>query len=381
MTPQRGADRFRPSVLFLNNQGLASIGGGPTILRNLVHGLAQDFDITVLSYDPPAADIGGVRQVRIAPPPRFKSWRFHPLLRAKYLRDSIPLSEIAAADVVVALDPHFVRVLRAAKPRHLVYLSLSCVARQEWFSARDASEILFAVQYACLEHSVAKAADAVIVSSMTHGDELRRYSWLSSVKPTVLYPVFGPAQEGLRKESNQSVILLAAGRLTSVKNYGSIVAIASRLTDLDCKFVIAGDGGDLESLQDRVTSAGLGERIVFAGSTTDMRSRLASADIFVHPSYYESFGMAIFEAMCAGVPPVCSGTSVIGIRELLTRDTDSIFVDFDAPAEAADTLRGLIVDTERRKQIGIAARATAERILKYDYVAEFRKVLSVSGAI
>src|ERR1700722_17644244 len=99
MNLMRNAARPRPSVLFLNNQGLVSIGGGPTILRHLTLSLAQDFDVTILSHDPPADDAGEVRQVMVPPPPKFRSWRFAPLLRARYLRDTVPTSEIDAADL------------------------------------------------------------------------------------------------------------------------------------------------------------------------------------------------------------------------------------------------------------------------------------------
>jgi glycosyltransferase involved in cell wall biosynthesis len=364
-------------VLFLNNQGLISIGGGPTILRHLAPALAEDFDVTVLSHDPPASDFGTVRQIAIPPPPRFRSWRIAPLLRANYLRGVVPAAEIDAADVVVAFDPHFARLLRRAKPQRLIYLSLSCVPRQEWFASRDVAGLFFSAQYAWLERGIAKAADVVIVSSATHGKELRRFECLPGLEPIVLYPVFHDTQSGLRKEPARTTILLSAGRLNPVKNYQSIIELASRLTDLDCKFVIAGDGPELEPLRQKAAAAGLSDRVVFMGSTEDMGPLLASADYFLHPSRYESFGIAIFEAMRAGVPPVCSSTAVCGIRELLTSDVDSKFVDFDKIEQAASALRTLIVDPARCKEIGMAARSASERILARDYVGEFRKVLSM----
>ena len=58
----------RARILFMNNQGLQSLGGGVTILRNLVADLAVDHDVTVLSYDPPAPAPEGVRQLTLPPP-------------------------------------------------------------------------------------------------------------------------------------------------------------------------------------------------------------------------------------------------------------------------------------------------------------------------
>ncbi|HEY3638887.1 MAG TPA: glycosyltransferase family 4 protein [Rhizomicrobium sp.] len=376
MSSQRDAAGSRPSVLFLNNQGLKSIGGGPTILRHLVRGLAQDFDVTVLSYDPPASGFDGVRQVSMPAPPRFKFWRFAPMLRAKYLRNSGPVSEIKAADVVIAFDPHFAPLLRRVRPKRFVYLSLSCVARQEWFAAGDLSGALFAAQYAWLERRIAKVSDAVIVSSTTHGEELQRVLRLRDIRLFVLYPIFDDTRRGLLDQAAQKTFVLAAGRLNPVKNYQAVIEMASRLGDLDCKFVIVGDGPELQSLQRKVAQEGLSDRVIIAGPIMDVRPLLASAILFLHPSRYESFGIAIYEAMRAGVAPVCSSTAICGIRELLTPDVDSMFVDFDRPDEAAQVLRGLLADRTRCKQIGIAALETSERVLAHDYVMEFRNVLS-----
>jgi glycosyltransferase involved in cell wall biosynthesis len=369
--------RNRPRVLFVNNQGLATIGGGPTILRHLALGLTPDFDVTVLSYEPPADDLAHIRQIFVPPPPRFKAWRFGPLLRAKYLRDAVPASEIDAADIVVILDPHFARLPRRTKQQRLVYLSLSCVARQEWFASRQIIGALFAAQYAYLEHRIAAAADVVIVSSNTHGRELGRFACVAGLRPIVLYPVFNIAEPPPRRdERSGTIVLLGVGRLVAVKNYQSIVELASRVTDLDCRFVIAGEGGDLKELSDAVTAAGLSDRVVFIGPTSDIGSLLATADLFVHPSRYESFGIVIYEAMRAGVVPVCSSKSVCGIRELLTPNVDSIFVDFDAPDRAAAVIRELIADRKQCKNLGAAAQTTAAKISAGDYVGEFRKILS-----
>ena len=52
-------------IAFLNNQGLASAGGGVTILRQLVLDLVRDHDVTVLSFDAPTPGFESVRRLRV----------------------------------------------------------------------------------------------------------------------------------------------------------------------------------------------------------------------------------------------------------------------------------------------------------------------------
>jgi hypothetical protein len=58
---------------------------------------------------------------------------------------------------------------------------------------------------------------------------------------------------------------------------------------------------------------------------------------------------------------------------------DSCLVDFDRPDQAAAAVRALVGDTARRTDMGLAARAAADRLLARDYAAEFRRIASTLG--
>ncbi|MFL5251637.1 MAG: glycosyltransferase [Rhodopila sp.] len=359
-------------IVFLNNQGLASFGGGVTILRHLVSDLARDHAVTVASYDPPAPGWEAVYQVTLPPaPPAGRLWRLAPMLRARHLLRVGPHETIEAADLVVALDCHFALLLRRARPRRLIYLSLSCIPRQEWFGG---SGLLAFPQNVWLERSVAAAAGTVMVSSAIHAAELRRFSVLPSVRPAVMHPVF-PAEGPVGTATRADVpIILAAGRLEPVKNFAAIIAIAERLRDLPCRFVILGDGPLAADLRARVSAAHLQDRVCFAGSVGDIRSALAGASLFLHPSRYESFGMAVFEAMLAGVPPIIARDAPIGCGEILQDGVNGCRADYGSPDAAAAAIRALLMDAGRRTAMGQAARAAAERALAGDYVGTFRRM-------
>jgi glycosyltransferase involved in cell wall biosynthesis len=89
------------------------------------------------------------------------------------------------------------------------------------------------------------------------------------------------------------------------------------------------------------------------------------ADVFVYPSVAEtgeSFGIAPLEAMARGVAPVVSDLAVF--RDYIEQGSNGLAFNHRAPDAGrllADALAELLRDKARRKQMGIQARATAER--------------------
>ncbi len=63
----------------------------------------------------------------------------------------------------------------------------------------------------------------------------------------------------------------------------------------------------------------------FLGRVFDLAELYANCDIIVQPSRYETFGMAVLEAMQYHVVPVVS--KKCGISEILTDDVNAIILD------------------------------------------------------
>jgi glycosyltransferase involved in cell wall biosynthesis len=107
-------------------------------------------------------------------------------------------------------------------------------------------------------------------------------------------------------------IILFLSRLDPIKGLELLidgVAKLARSRD-DFALVIAGDGPEQyrRELQSRVSACGLDQTTVFAGHVTGCEKwdLFSSAEVFVLPSYHENFGVAVVEAMAAGVPVVIS---------------------------------------------------------------------------
>ena len=120
--------------------------------------------------------------------------------------------------------------------------------------------------------------------------------------------------------------------------------------------VLAGHGPERVAVEAQIEAAGVADRIRLLGSVSDVEGLYAAADIFAFPSRYEAFGVALLEAMAAGLPSVV--TRVGGIGEV-TNEEASLFVEPDDVDGLAEGLTRLIEDEELRVRMTYGARRRA----------------------
>ncbi len=113
-------------------------------------------------------------------------------------------------------------------------------------------------------------------------------------------------------------------------------------------------------LRAMVSALGLADRVGFTGFVERVDTALRALDIVVHASTSpEPFGLAIAEAMACGRALVCSGAG--GALELVTPGVDALVHTPGNVDALASAIRELAADAARRRSLGAAARATAER--------------------
>jgi glycosyltransferase involved in cell wall biosynthesis len=99
----------------------------------------------------------------------------------------------------------------------------------------------------------------------------------------------------------------------------------------------------------------------FLGERSDVGNLLAGADIFCQPNAQpEPFGVAIIEALYAGVPVVA--TDMGGPSEIIRGHGCGILVPPRRPDELASALRSLIENPDRRRAMGNAGPARARAL-------------------
>ena len=156
------------------------------------------------------------------------------------------------------------------------------------------------------------------------------------------------------------------GELAPVKRHEDFVRVAQSLCAErdDVEFIIAGedksrDGKNRRRLAQSIADAQLGDRIQLVGWTEDIANLLATFDLFVSTSESESFGIAIVEAMAAGIPVVATETD--GAREVIEPNETGRFVpvgDVDAIAKSTSEL---LNDPAERARLGASAQQKARQ--------------------
>lgn len=132
--------------------------------------------------------------------------------------------------------------------------------------------------------------------------------------------------------AKRPLVALYAGRVSWEKNLKLMLHAFALLpahlpAGVNCpKLVFAGDGPAWVEAQKfcadkKIDSAFEGHR-----GRDQMAESMASADFFMFPSYSETFGQVILEAMASGLPVV--GLDADGTRDLVKRDITGLILDY-----------------------------------------------------
>jgi len=172
----------------------------------------------------------------------------------------------------------------------------------------------------------------------------------------------GPVDERMAQLARTGPVLCALTLLRPGKGLETLIDAmpAVRARHPRAQLAIWGEGPELPALRARAASRGVGEAVHFLGHTQDPAAVLRGAEIFVHPSWAESFPYVILEAMSARAPIVAS--EVGGIAEALVDGVSGVLVPSADAGALAQALAGLLEDRARRTRLGHSARARVEQM-------------------
>jgi glycosyltransferase involved in cell wall biosynthesis len=191
-------------------------------------------------------------------------------------------------------------------------------------------------------------------------------------------PVRGAAEVAADPVGGAEKRLLSVGRLDEQKDQATLIEAFARLAPRfpDWRLRIVGEGVLRPRLEAQVAAHGLGERIALPGSTRDIDAEYRSAQAFVLPSTYESFGLATAEALAHGLPVVgfadCPGTN-----ELVVDGLNGLLVSGAARVDAlAEALARLMGDPELRVALGRNAPASMRQFAPERVVEAWETLLA-----
>lgn len=172
-----------------------------------------------------------------------------------------------------------------------------------------------------------------------------------------------------RPERPETVELITIADLASPRKGVDVLIDALALRpQLPCRLTVIGGGALMDDLRARAGDDG---RVVFAGPLphAEVQERILGADVYLTPTRLDIFGLAVLEAMGAGLAPILSAAP--GMRADLAVDGRNCIVVADhAPASWADAIERTVLDHDLRRAMGEAARRTLRGRWSLDHAAD-----------
>ena len=155
--------------------------------------------------------------------------------------------------------------------------------------------------------------------------------------------------------SSSEKIVSAIGRLDTQKGQIYLLEAAEKILQKlpNTRFLIVGDGPDLEMLKATAEAKGIEKDIIFTGFRRDVPALLAMSDMVAMPSLWEGLPLALLEAMNLNKAVV--GSAAPGIEEVIQDGTTGFIVPVKDADALADKLTVLLQDSALTQRMGQAA--------------------------
>lgn len=152
-----------------------------------------------------------------------------------------------------------------------------------------------------------------------------------------------------KRKNSQKITLCSCGRFTSEKGFDLAVRAADLLVKENYDFVwyFVGDGQGRENLDQLITEYSLEKYIVITGFVDNPFPYMKYSDIYIQPSYEESYGRTIKEALILGTPVI--STSTVGGKVVLEDGNKGMLVDINESA-LAEGIKTLIDNQNLREK-------------------------------
>lgn len=129
--------------------------------------------------------------------------------------------------------------------------------------------------------------------------------------------------------------------------------------DIRFLFIIFGEGGEREHLENLIQNLELQENVFLIGHRKDASSLLSAFDVFLSSSITEALSLAVLEAGRAGLPVVAS--AVGGVPEIITDMNSGILVRPKSPEEIVKAFEYLFAHKKEAAAFGKKLHANVKK--------------------
>lgn len=190
---------------------------------------------------------------------------------------------------------------------------------------------------------------------------------IGSVRLGINHSLFHP--KASKKTDNEVFKLIYVGNLSEAKGVSFLLKLMERLVDLPISLTLIGSNANSFRSSNHLPN-------IFFGGIMDQQSianNLCNADVFVFPSYLDSWGMAVVEAMACGLPVIISEHA--GASELIDNKTGFILPVIEDQWIMA--IFSLFFNNKVRKDMGLQATIKVASLNWEKYQADLKYNLNL----
>jgi len=162
-----------------------------------------------------------------------------------------------------------------------------------------------------------------------------------------------------------AIVVISGGRFSREKGQEFLVRVAELAikSDDSLRFVLFGDGPELEKIKDRISSDGFNDKIICPGFEKEIWAAIKGADILVNPSMSEGMPNIVLESMALGTPVIA--TAVGGVPEIIENGKNGMLVKYDDSDDLIKAILSLASDSSLRMKISESAINTVNNSFSF----------------
>ena len=211
----------------------------------------------------------------------------------------------------------------------------------------------------------------VIATTPQIRDDLKRFYGVPEEDIVIIPNGFSPSEfsperrEARRSEARahlglrpENVVLLFAANELERKGYGTILSALRRLRRPEVRLLVVGKP-DVSLVRRQAAQAGVGDQVIACGPTRDVALYHAASDLFVLPTQYEAYCLAILEALGSGLPVVT--TRVPGAQDAIQVGVNGALIDDPRSGDQLAAALEPLLEEGPRAALSAAAPGTARQ--------------------